>query len=134
MNLAALADELFAVLEGVPGLNVPTPGVGNVSPPAPYVELPEVVYGEHGAGLDGISDLGLTVFFGPANNPRVFRDALTYASTTGDRSIPAALLAHRWTSCHTLRPGRAEPVIDTAAGSNPMLGYTFHLEITGSNQ
>jgi hypothetical protein len=134
MNLADVMDELWEVLEDVPGLNVPDDGAGvHASPPAPFVELPEIVYGDAGAGLDRIADLGLTVVFGPANNTQTYRRALEYASTTGMRSIPAALLAHEWTSCHTLRPGRAEPATVDVRGGNPALAYIFHIDITGAN-
>jgi hypothetical protein len=133
MNLADLLDEIWSVLEDVPGLHVPDDGPGvSGAVPAPYLELPEVTYGALGAGLDRIEDLGLTVVFGPANNVQVFRDALEHASTSGARSIPAALLAHKWTSCYTLRPGRAEPTIVEPRAANPQIGYVFHLDITGS--
>ncbi len=79
-DLVALMDEIFEVLAtaGI-GLNVPGEsdrGGVRAGPPAPYVELPEVTYGEPGPGLDRIKDLGLTVIFGPANNVKVFRTAL----------------------------------------------------------
>jgi hypothetical protein len=134
MNLADLLDEIFAVLEDVPGLHVPTdgPGVQSGGLPAPHVELPEVNYGEYGAGLDRISDLGLVIAFGPANNVQTFRDALEGASTSGARSIPAALLAHQWEACHTVRVARAEPDIVEPRGGNPLLAYVFHLDISGA--
>lgn len=134
MNLADLLDEVWAVLEGVPGLHVPDDGPGvRGGVPAPYLELPEIVYGEYGAGLSRIQDLGLTIVFGPANNAEVFRDALEYASTTGGRSIPAALIAHPWVACHTLYVARAEPTTVNDRGGNPALAYVFHLDISGAN-
>lgn len=134
MNLADVLGEIWGVLEDVPGLNVPDDGPGaRGGVPAPYLELPEVVYGDLGAGLDRISDLSLTIVFGPANNAQVFRTALEHASTSGARSIPAALLGHDWTSCDTLRPARAEPDMITDRGGNPAIAYTFHLDITGAN-
>jgi len=133
MNLADVLDEIWVVLEDVPGLHVPDDGPGvHASAPAPFVELPEVSYGDLGAGLDRIEDLGLTVVFGPANNAQTFRTALEFASTSGARSIPAALLGHQWASCHTLVPRRAEPTIVEPRGSNPQLAYVFHLDITGA--
>lgn len=134
MILPDLLDEIFAVLDRADiGLNIPGDGPGvHASVPAPYVELPDIVYGAAGPGLDRIEDLGLTVVFGPANNSTVFRTALAYASTSGPLSVPAALAAHTWAACHTLRVGRAEPTIETLLGQNPALGYTFHLDITGA--
>lgn len=133
MRLDDLLDELWTVLEGVPGLNVADDGPGVHAPgPAPYVELPEVVYGEYGPGLDRISDLGLTVVFGPANNRATFRSALEYASTSGARSIPAVLYAHTWVHAHTVRVSRAEPTTVETRGSNTQLAYVFHLDISGA--
>lgn len=133
MNLASVMDEIFAVLEAADiGLNVPGDGPGvRGGIPAPYVELPDVTYGEPGPGLDRVPDLGLTVVFGPANNATVFRTALLYASPSGTQSIRAALMAHTWTSCGTLFVARAEPSLETVAGQNPAIAYTFHLDITG---
>lgn len=133
MNLADLLDEIWEVLEDVPGLNVPDDGPGvRTVPPAPYLELPDVTYGEYGNGLDRIPDFGLTVVFGPAGNAAVFRTALEAASTTGTRSIPAALRAHDWTTCHTLRVGNAEPATVNERGANPAVAYVFHLDISGA--
>jgi hypothetical protein len=134
MILPDLLDEIFEVLDAADiGLHVPGDGPGvHGSVPAPYMELPDVTYGAGGPGLDRIEDLGLTIVFGPANNSHVFRTALAYASTTGALSITAAFRAHHWTSCGTLRVGRAEPTIESLLGANPALAYTFHLDITGA--
>lgn len=133
INLADLMDELFGVLDAANiGLHVPAEGSGvRARPPAPYIELPEVTYGEPGPGLDRITDIGITVIFGPANNPEVFRTALGYASPAGATSIPAALRAHTWAECGTLFVRSAEPSIETVQGNNPAIAYTFHLDITG---
>lgn len=132
LDLVALMDELFTVLEtaGI-GLNVPDDRGGvRAGPPSPYMELPELVYGEPGPGLDRIPDLGCTVIFGPANNAKVFKTALAYASPAGDYSIPAALLAHEWVAAGTVWVTRAEPSIENVQGNNPSIAYTFHLDIT----
>lgn len=132
MNLPDLYDELWQVLDTVVGLNVPDDGPGVRSgPPSPYLYLPEVVFGSGGVGLDRIPDLEVVVTFGPANNPLVFRQALEYASTAGERSIPAALYDYAWTTCHTVFCTRAEPQIVEDRSSNPALAYVFHLDITG---
>lgn len=135
MNLADVLDEIWTVLAGVPELHVPDdgPGVSGGGVPAPYLELPDVVYGALGQGLDRIEDLGLTVVFGPATSASVFRAALEHASPSGDKSIPAALLAHEWVSCHTLRPGRAEPVTVEPRGQHAQIAYVFHIDITGAS-
>lgn len=133
MNLADVLDELWVVLEGIPGLNVPDDGPGvSGAPPTPFVELPDVTYGEYGPGLDRITDLGLTVVFGPANNRQTYRAALEAASTSGARSIPAVLRAHNWEACHTMRVARAEPTEVDLRGANTALAYVFHLDITGA--
>lgn len=134
MNLPDVFDEIFAVLDdaGI-GLTVPDDRGGvRARPPSPYVELPEITYAAAGPGLDRIPDLGLVVVFGPANNAKVFRTALEYASTTGPKSIRAALMAHTWESCDTVFVTRAEPTEETVHGSNPQIAYTFHIDITGA--
>lgn len=133
MDLAAFFDEIFAVLDAAAiGLNIPDEGGGvRAGVPAPFVELPRIVYGEPGPGLDRISELGITVIFGPANNANVFRLALEYASPGGAKSIPAALRAHTWTTVGTVYVRDAEPSTETLQGANPAIAYTFHLDITG---
>lgn len=133
MRLDDLLDEIFVALEAAGiGLNVPDDKGGTrAGPPSPYVELPEITYASGGPGLDRIEDLALTVVFGPANNAAVFHQALEYASTTGPKSIRAALHAHEWTACGTLFVLRAEPNYDTVQGGNPALAYTFHIDVTG---
>lgn len=133
IDLVAFLDEVFATLDAAAiGLNVPTDKGGvRAGPPAPYVELPEITYGEPGPGLDRITDLGITIVFGPANNVQVFRLALAYASPSGSKSVAAALQSHAWTSCGTVFVKSAEPSVETVQGSNPSIAYTFHLDITG---
>jgi hypothetical protein len=131
MNLPDVIDELFTVLDTVPGVQVPGPGT-HATPPAPYVELPDVTYGSGGPGLDRITDLVLTLVVGTANNELVFRQALEFASTSGPRSIRAALMAHDWQSCSTLFVTRAEPAEVEARGNTVSLAYNFHIDITGA--
>lgn len=131
MRLDEVLDELWVCLETVAGLNVADDGPGvHARPPAPATELPAVTYGAYGAGLDKVT-LGLLVAFGQPNNAQTFRDALEFASTSGPRSIPAALLAYEWTTCHTVRCDNAEPVLDTING-HPMVAYQFIITITGA--
>lgn len=133
MNLANVMDEIWTVLGTVPGLRVPTGVLGvGTGAPSPYLELPEITYGEGGPGLDRIEDLGLEVLFGPISNDKVFRLALEHASTSGSKSIPAKLAAHAWVACYTLRVGSAEPTIREPRGQTAQLAYVFHLDITGA--
>lgn len=134
MNLPDLFDEMFTVLDAASiGLTVPDDRGGvRGRPPSPYIDLPEIVYGSGGPGLDRIPDLGLMVVFGPANNVVTFKTALAYASTTGPKSIKAALEAHTWEHADTLYVVRAEPVMETLQGSNPQIAYTFHIDVTGA--
>jgi hypothetical protein len=135
MNLAAFYDEIFQVLEAATGLGLTVPGETGAragQEPSPYVELPDVEYQEPGPGLHRIPDLGLTIVFGPATNPAVFRTALAAASTSGAGSVWAALRAHTWTSVGTVFCRRAEPTTEIVRGSNPQIAYTFHLDITGA--
>lgn len=131
--LAAVMDEIFTVLEAASiGLHVPGQGSGvRARPPAPYVELPTIQYQQPGPGQHRIDDMGLTVVFGPANNSRVFRTALEYASPSGPKSIRAALHAHTWASCGTLFVTSAEPGVEMFQGQSPAITYTFKIQITG---
>lgn len=132
MRLDDFLDELFAVLEDADiGLNVPDGQGVHAGPPAPYVQLPEVMYGESGPGLDRIPDLGLTVIFGQASNSAVFKLALQYASSGGTTSLKVLLEQHAWTSCGTVFVRSAEPSTEIDRGGNPALAYTFHIDITG---
>lgn len=132
MILSAVVDEMFATLDAADiGLNVPGRGGSRRRPPAPYIELPDIVYGAGGPGLHRIDDLGLLIKFGPANNEEVFKLALDYASTGGPKSIKTTLEAHHWVACGTVFVARAEPTIEGEMGNNPALGYTFHIQITG---
>lgn len=126
-------DELYATLAGAGlGLHVPGSSGGVRSKaPAPYVELPDIVYGAGGPGLHRIDDLGLTIVFGPGNNAKVFRTALQFASPTGASSIKQVLEAHHWVRAGTVFVARAEPTIEAIQAANPSLAYTFHLQITG---
>lgn len=129
MRLDDFLDELWSVLGDVPGLNVDAAGAIG-SAPAPYAELPEITYGQHGHGLNGVR-LRLVVWFGQPNNTEVYADALEYASDEGTRSIPAALSAHTWTTVHTCRAASATPVVDTI-NNHPALAYEFLLDVTGA--
>lgn len=133
MNLNTFLDEIFTVLGAADiGLTIPDEtGARAGEPPAPYVMLPAINYQEPGPGLHRIEDLVLTVVFGPANNPKVFRTALEYASTSGANSLWAAVRGHTWTSVGTVFIRRAEPNIDSLRDSNPQVAYDFHIDITG---
>jgi hypothetical protein len=133
MNLADFVDEVFQVLAAADiGLNVPGDGPAvRGTPPAPYLELPAITYGEPGPGLHRITDLALTVVVGPANNPVVARQALDLVSPSGSQSIRSALENATWTTVGTVYVRDAEPSYDTVQGGNPMLAYTFHLDVTG---
>jgi hypothetical protein len=131
--LDELMDEIFDVLDAAGiGLVVPAEGSGvRARPPAPYVELPTIQYQEPGPGLNRIPELGLTIVFGPANNSKVFRTALQYASPAGPKSVRVALMAHHWTKCGTLFVTAAEPGVEVIQGKDPAITYTFKLQITG---
>lgn len=128
-----MLDELFGVLDAADiGLNVPGDGPGvRGGLPAPYVELPEITYGESGPGLDRLTDLSLMIIFGPADNANVFELALQHASSGGPKSIKVLLEQHAWTTCGTFFVKSAEPSIETERGNNPALAYTFHIDVTG---
>jgi hypothetical protein len=135
VNLVDFYDEIFDVLGAAIGLGLTMPretGSRAGDNPSPYAELPMVTYQEPGPGLHRIDDLGLTIVFGPANNPNVFRAALAAASSTGSASVWAALRAHTWTSVGTVFVRSAEPTTEIVRDSNPQVAYTFHLDITGA--
>jgi len=132
MRLEDVLDEILAVLAAADvGLNVPDDQGVRGGPPAPYVELPEITYGESGPGLDRIADYGLMIIFGPATNSQVFRLALAFASSGGEQSVKLMLEAHQWQTCGTVFVKSAEPSLETERGGNPAIAYTFHIDITG---
>lgn len=133
MRLDLIFDEIFSVLSGAGiGLNVPADGPGvRGGIPAPYLELPEITYGEAGRGMDRLTDVGLVILVGRANNADSYRDALEYASSGGPKSVKILLEAHTWTTCGTVFVRSGEPSIETEQGGNPLLAYTFHIDITG---
>lgn len=133
MRLDLFLDEILQVL-GAADISLTVPdetGARAGEPPAPYVELPSVQYQEPGPGLHRIPDLTLTVVFGPANNPKVFRTALQYASTTGPTSVWQALDSHTWTTVGTVFVRSAEPNYDTVRGQQAQVAYDFHIDVTG---
>lgn len=133
MNLVTFFDEIFDVLEAAGiGLTIPDDGPGvRASPPAPYVQLPTLAYQDPGPGLHRIPDLELSIVFGQANNTQVFRTALAYASPAGPLSVRAALHAHDWVSVGTVYVTGADPFLEALAAGNPLIAYTFHLDVTG---
>lgn len=134
MRLDAIHEEIFTCLRAAGiGLTVPADDDkgARAEPPAPYLSLPDITYGEAGRGLDRLTDLALIIVVGPATNASTFDLALQLASSGGAKSVVNALMAYAWTTCSTLFVRSCEPSIDTDRGQNPAVHLTFHLDITG---
>ncbi|MEV4212920.1 hypothetical protein [Micromonospora sp. NPDC049662] len=132
MNLEDVSGELATALGTIEGLNVPEWGVQRVQSPAVVVTLPERIDYDatYGRGSDHYPDLTVIVLVANPTQPTARQAIAAYADGSGDRSVKAAIEAHEYTSCDSVRVAWAE--FDTAkyAGTD-YLAAIFHLDITG---
>lgn len=131
MNLDDVADELGAAL-ATTGLNVPEWGVQRVSPPFALIPLPEEITYDmtYGRGGDRIEDWPVLVLLAHPTKPETRRAIAEYADGSGPKSVKAAVEAHTYTACDTVRVGRAEFDVVSYAGTD-YLAAMFHLDISG---
>lgn len=132
MNLDEVAAELGPVLATIEGLSVPEWGVQRVFPPAAIIALPERIEYDstYVRGSDRIPDLEVVVLVANPTQPTARREIAAYTDGSGPKSVKAAVEAHEYTSCDSIRVAWAE--FDTAkyAGTD-YLAAIFHLDITG---
>ena len=131
MNIAAVMDELGAVLAGVPTLRVHPWTRRQVNPPEALLALPDIDYDStYGRGSDTL-ELDITVLVGAASD-RASRDTIArYADGAGPHSIKQALDAHAWTTCDEVTVVRCEFATVTVAAVD-YLGAVFTTRITGA--
>lgn len=133
MNLAAVMDEVAAVLETISGLRVTAWPPGTVTPPAGAVSYPELVEFDqtYGRGCDKITGLPFLLVAGLPTE-RSARDAVsTWAAGSGAGSVKAAMESHAWTSCDDLTVARVEFDVVQFAGVD-YLAAMFSADVIGS--
>jgi hypothetical protein len=132
VDLEAVAAELGVALGAITGLRLPPWGIEKISPPAAIIALPERIDYDstYGRGSDRYPDLPVIVLVGQPEQRSARKAIAAYADGSGPSSVKAALEAHTYTSCDSVRVAWAE--FDTAryAGTD-YLAAIFHLDITG---
>jgi len=132
MNLEAVAGEVSTALAAISGLRRPPWGVERITAPAAIIALPERIDydGTYRRGSDHYPDLPVIVLVGKPNERTARKAVAAYADGSGAKSVKAAIEAHTYISCDSVRVAWAE--FDTAkyAGTD-YLAAIFHLDITG---
>ncbi|WP_422733999.1 hypothetical protein ACN26Y_29870 [Micromonospora sp. WMMD558] len=132
MNLEDVAGELRTALGAITGLRRPPWGVEKITPPAALIALPERIDYDlaYGRGGDRIPDQSVIVLVANPTQPAARRAIAKYADGSGPKSVKAAIEAHTYTACDTVRVEYAEFTPATYAGTE-YLAAIFHLDITG---
>ena len=132
MNLEAVAAELTTALKTITGLRVTPWGIEKITPPAAVICLPERIDYDatYGRGSDQYPDLTVIVLVGKPAERSARKAIAAYADGSGPQSVKAAVEAHTYTSCDSVRVAWAE--FDTARyAAVDYLAAIFHLDITG---
>lgn len=133
MNLEAVAGEVHTALGAITGLRRPPWGVEKITPPAAIIALPERIdydYSGYSRGADRYPDMAVIVLVGKPEQ-RVSRKAIAaYADGSGPKSVKAAIEAHTYTACDSVRVAWAEFENAKYAGID-YLAAIFHLDIVG---
>ena len=132
MDLDAVADELATALKTISGLHVPEWGVQRIHSPAAVIPLPERIDYDstYGRGSDHFPDLEVIVLVANPTQPAARRAVAEYADGSGAKSVKAAVEAHAYTSCDSVRVAWAEFDSAKYAGTD-YLAAIFHLDIVG---
>lgn len=132
MDLEDISGELATALGTIEGLNVPEWGVQRVQSPAVVITLPERIDYDatYGRGSDHIPDLSVIVLVANPTQPTARKAIAAYADGSGAKSVKAAIEAHEYTSCDSVRVAWAEFDSAKYAGTD-YLAAIFHLDITG---
>jgi hypothetical protein len=132
MDLASVMDQVGDALDTIDGLRVYRWPADNVQPPAAVVAYPtEYRYDEtFGRGMDRLS-LPVVVLVGRPSD-RAARDRIVgYAAGAGTGSVKAALEAHTYTACDSVRVESVEFDVVSVAGVE-YLAATFTNDIAGT--
>lgn len=127
-----MAAELQVALQTITGLRVPAWGVQRISPPAAIIPLPERIEYDstYGRGSDRYPDLPVIVLVANPTQRTSRKEIAAYADGSGAKSVKAAIQAHTYTSCDTVRVASCE--FDTVKyAAVDYLAAIFHLDITG---
>lgn len=134
MILREVAAELLDAVS-VTGVQVGDWGDTVPRPPAAILAMPERIdLNDAGKrGMERAPDWELMVCVGGPTTARALQDAADYASSSGPKSVTAALEARRgqWQTFTHVRPVYVEFVVVTYAGTD-LLAASFHLDIGGS--
>ena len=132
MNLEAVAAELSTALASISGLRRPAWGVERITPPAVVIPLPERIDYDatYGRGSDQYPDLPVIVLVANPTQPAARKAIAAYADGSGPKSVKAAIEAHTYTACDSVRVAWAEFDSAKYAGTD-YLAAIFHLDITG---
>jgi len=127
-----VAGELGVALAAVEGLTVAEWGVQRIHPPTALVAMPERVDYDatYGRGSDRFPDWSVFVLVARPTDPVARRAIGEYADGSGAKSVKAAVEAHTYTACDSVRVAWCEFDAVTYAG-NDYLAAMFHLDITG---
>jgi hypothetical protein len=135
MNVEAVAEELAGKADTITGLTAFSYPVDKIPLPASVVALPDEV--DYQQTYGGSIELMVPLFvFVPRTNEKAAAEALAaYLSTSGSRSIKAAVdskrLTNAYTSCDTVTVTRAVTGAYTYNGVD-CYGAEFTVQITGS--
>jgi hypothetical protein len=133
MNVAAIMEEIGAVLDTLTGLRVSRHPVGKVVPPAGVVGYPDRIdYDQtYGRGMDRIRDLSVVLVVGKVTE-RSARDKVgEWTRGAGPQSVKQTLEAHAWTSCHEVSV--TDATFDTISiAAVDYLAALFQLDIVGN--
>lgn len=133
MDLNAVADELKARLDTMPGLRAHGHPPASVSPPAGIVSYPERVDYDVTTGRDAdrVPAWPLVLVVGRVTERSARERIYDYAAATGDRSIKALLEGDPFASCDVVTVTRCE--FDTVTiGAVDYIAAVFTLDIIGS--
>jgi hypothetical protein len=131
--LADVLSELLAAA-ATTGVRIP-PQLGDkpAGSPMAIVELPDTILFDKGGRFDRYPDVRLVLMCGPPTAPTSWRALTPYADGTGPKSMKAALEAHPYTACSTVRVASAEPDVVSYSGVD-QLAIVFHIDVTGGRQ
>jgi len=133
MNLEDVAAELSTALSTISGLRRPPWGVEKISPPAAIIPLPDRItydFSGYGRGVDRYEDLAVIVLVANPTQRTSRRQVAAYTDGSGAKSVKAAIEAHTYTACDTVRVAWAEFDVVKYAGTD-YLAAIFHLDIVG---
>ena len=134
MNLELVMDEIAQAVDRCPSLTGRTYGwpEGSVKAPAALVSYPETILRDQASG-NGLHewDPNVVVLIDRIDTRATREKAARFASDDGPDSIPAALEAHTWTTCHFVIVRQIQSR-DYPVGNTNYLAQVHRLRVVGS--